>query len=106
MEKNIDNNNIQTGNNNTSTATTPNTIGNHTLQDQSMDPEVTITNRASEDHNNNTANNENTSSTTLNTKAQYVVVPCTKGLSESFKKYVVSMGYKHTSRETLQSSKH
>ena len=68
--------------------------------------EVTIKNRASEDHDNNTANTENTSSTALKTKVEYVVVPYTKGLLESFKKYMVSMGYKHTSRETLQSSKH
>ena len=51
-----------------------------------MDLEVTITNRASEDHNNNTANTGNTSSTALKTKAGYVVVPYTKELSESFKK--------------------
>ena len=73
-------NNIQAGNNNTSTATTQNTIGNHTLQDQNMDPEVTITNRALEDHNSNTANTGNTSSTPLKTKVGYVVVPYTKGL--------------------------
>ena len=59
--KNNDKNNIQAGNNNTSTATTQNTIENHTLQDQSLDPEVTITNRASEDHNNNTTNTGTTS---------------------------------------------
>ena len=51
-----------------------------------MDPEVTITNRASEDHNNNTTNTGNNSCTTLKTKVGYVVIPYTKGLSESFKK--------------------
>ena len=83
--ENNDNNNIQAGNNNTSTATTQNTIGNHTPQDQSMDPEVTITNRATEDHNNNTANTGNTSHTVCKPKVEYVVVPYTKGSSESFK---------------------
>ena len=82
--ENNDNNNIQSGNNNTSTAMTQSTIGNHALQDQSLDPGVTITNRASEDHNNNTTGN--TSSTALRTKTGYVVVPYTKGLSESFKR--------------------
>ena len=56
-----------------------------------MDPEVTITNKASEDHNSNTANTGHTSSTALKSKVGYVVVPYTKGLSESLKKYVVSM---------------
>ena len=89
---NTDNNNIKAGNNNTRTATAQNTIGHHTSQDQSMDPEVTITNRASQDHNNNTTNTGNTSSTALKSTVGYVVVPYTKALSESFKKYVVCMG--------------
>ena len=49
-----------------------------------MDPEVTITNRTSEDHNNNTTNTGNISSTALKTKVRYVVVPYTKRLSEGF----------------------
>ena len=57
-----------------------------------MDLEVSITIRASEDHNNNTANTGNTSSTALKTKVGYVVVPYTKGLSKCFKKYVVRIG--------------
>ena len=71
-----------------------------------MDLEVTITNTASEDHNNNTTDTGNTSNTPIKTKVGYVVVLFTKALSESFKKHVVGMGYKHTSRETLQTRKH
>ena len=83
---NNDNNNIQAGNDNTRPATTQKTIGNHTSHDQSLDPEVTTTNRTSEDHNNSTTNTRNTSSTTLKTKVGYVVVPYTSGLSGSFKR--------------------
>ena len=100
------NNNIQSSNNNASAATDQNTIASNALQDHTRDPEVTIGNMSSQDHNNSTTNTEETSRTTPKPKVGYVVVPYTKGLSESLKKYVVSMGYKHTSRATLQSSKH
>ena len=102
---------LRPGNNNTGTATTQNTIENHTLQDQSLDPEVTITNRASEDHNNNTANTGNTSSTALKTKVGYVVVPYTKRLSESFRRICGKYGIQtyfwgHTTiKQTLMKSK-
>ena len=82
---NNDDNNMQDGTNNTSSTTTQNNNGNHTSQDQGLDPEVSSTSRAIEDHNNNTANTTNTTSTTIKTKVGYVVAPYTKGVSESFK---------------------
>ena len=85
MGDNNDDNNVQDGTNNTSSATTQDNNGNHTLQDQGLDPEVTSTSRAPEDHNNNTTNTTNTTSMATKTKVGYIVVPYTKGLSESFK---------------------
>ena len=76
-----------------------------------MDTEVTITNKASEDHNNNTTNTGNTSSTALKSMVGYVVVPYTKGLSESFKricgKYGIQTYFKRntTIRQTLMKPK-
>ena len=105
MGENNDNN-IQAGNNITSTATDQNTITNTALQDHTSDSEDTLHNMASQDHYNSTVNTEGTTVTKPKPKVGYVVAPYTKGLSESLKKYVVSMGYKHTSRATLQSSKH
>ena len=71
-----------------------------------MDPEVTIANKASQDQNNNTANTGITSHTALKYKVGYVVVPYTKGLSESFKKICGKYGIQTYFKETLQSSKH
>ena len=89
---NNDANNIQDGINNTTLTTTQNNNGNHTSQDPSLDPEVTSTGRASEDHNNSTANSANTTSTITKTKVGCVVVPYTKGLSESFKNICAKYG--------------
>ena len=95
---NNDENNIQGGINNTSSSTTQNNNGNHTLQGQGLDPEVTSTGMASEDHNNNTTNTATTTSTTTKTKVGYVVVPYIKGLSESVKntcgKYGIQIYFK------------
>ena len=50
-----------------------------------MGPEVTPANRDLEDNNSNTDSTANTTTTTTKTKIGYVVVPYTKGLSESFR---------------------
>ena len=83
-----------------------NTIANNALQDHNRQPENTIGNNASQDHNNSTANTEEATTTIPKPKVGYVVVPYLKGLSESLKIYVVSIGYKHTSRAIPQSSKY
>ena len=82
---NNDNNNIQAGNNSTSTVADQNTIVNDTLQDHKRHSEDTIGNNASQDHSNGNANREETATTLPKPKVGYVVVPYTKGLSESFK---------------------
>ena len=103
---NNDNNNIKAGNNSASTVVNQNTIGNNALQDHNRQPENTIGNNASQDHNNSITNTKETTPTIPKPKVEYVVVPYTKGLSASFKTYVVSMGYKLTSRVITPSSKH
>ena len=50
-----------------------------------MGQEVTLTNRDLEDHSNNTSSTVHTTTATTKTKIGHVVVPYTKGLSESFK---------------------
>ena len=50
-----------------------------------MDPEVTPANWDLEEHNSNVNSTANTTTTTTKTKIGHVVVPYTKGLSESFK---------------------
>ena len=49
-----------------------------------MGPKVTPVNRDLEEHNSNTDSTANTTTTTTKTKIGHVVVPYTKGLSESF----------------------
>ena len=82
---NNDNNHIQSGNSNASTATDQNTIASNALQDHIRDPEVTIGNMASQNYNSSTVTTEETSRTTPTPKVGYVVVPYTKRLSESLK---------------------
>ena len=83
-----------------------NSIENSASQDLNSQPTNTIGFNASQDHNNHTTNTEDATTAKPKPKAEYVVVPYTKGLSESFKQYVVSMGYKLASRATQQSNKH
>ena len=76
------NDSIQDCTNNTWSTTTQNNNAGNTTLDQGMGPEVTPTNRDLEVHNSNT---DITANTTTKTKIGHVVVPYTKGLSESFK---------------------
>ena len=66
-------------------ATDLNTIANTALQDHISNSEDTIGNMASQNHYNRTINTEGTTITTPKPKVGYVVVPYTKGLSESLK---------------------
>ena len=81
------------------------------MQDQGLDPGGTSTNRASEDHNYNTTNTTNTTSTATKIKVGYIVLPYTKGVSESFKnicgKYGTQTYFKGntTIKQTLMKSK-
>ena len=83
-----------------------NTIANNALQDHNRQPENTMGNNASQDHNNSTANTEEATTTISKSMVGYLVVPYTKGLSESFKnicgKYEIQTYFKGKP----QSSKH
>ena len=79
------NDNIQDGTNNTRSTTTQNNNAGNTTLDQGIGPEVTPTNRDLEEHNSKTDRTANTTTTTTKNKRGHVVVPYTKGLSESFK---------------------
>ena len=105
------NDNIQDGTSNTGSTTTQNNNARHTTLDQGMVPEVTPANRDLAEHNSNTDSTANTTTTTTKTMIGQVVVPYTKGLSESFKnicgKYGIQAYFKGniTIKQTLMKPK-
>ena len=111
MGENNDNNNIQANTNSIGTVADQSTIANKASQDHNRQPGNTIGNNTSQDHKNNTANTEETTTTLSKPKVGYVVVPYTKGLSESFKnicgKYGIQTYFKGntTIKQTLMRPK-